>query len=137
MKGSASVDPYLHHVGLIVPSEKRVAALMALLQLEEAYRGYVERWQALCIFTKADTGSPIEFVVPQGGVLTEFNGGVGGVHHMALAVDSLARVSQRLQAKGMKMLEEEPVKGAGPFYCNFLSPLYTRGVLVEFVEEIK
>ena len=131
------MDPYLHHVGLIVPSEKRVAALMTLLQLEEAYRGYVERWQALCIFSKAGTGSPIEFVVPQGGVLTEFNGGVGGVHHMALAVDSLAKVSQRLQAKGMKMLEEEPVKGAGPFYCNFLSPLYTRGVLVEFVEEIK
>lgn len=131
------MEPYLHHVGIIVPSERRVAALMTLLQLEEAYRGYVDRWQALCIFTKASTGSPLEFVVPQGGVLKEFNSGVGGVHHVALAVESLEKVSQRLQAKGMKLLEEEPIKGAGPFYCNFLSPLYTRGVLIEFVEEIK
>lgn len=110
---------------------------MALLQLAEWYRGYVEHWQALCIFTKAPTGSPIEFVVPVGGVLREFNGGVGGVHHVALAVESLAKVTERLHKRGMRLLEKEPVKGAGPFYCNFLNPIYTRGVLIEFVEEME
>ncbi len=34
----------------------------------------------------------------------------------------------------MKLLEPEPVKGAGPFLCNFLSPIYTRGITIEFVE---
>jgi hypothetical protein len=110
---------------------------MTLLQLEEWYRGYVEPWQALCIFTKAPVGSPIEFVVPDGGTLKDFNGGVGGIHHVALAVDNLTKVAERLGKRGMKLLEKEPVKGAGPFYCNFLSPLYTRGVLIEFVEEIE
>jgi len=26
------------------------------------------------------------------------------------------------------------VKGAGDFLCNFLSPVYTRGVTIEFVQ---
>jgi len=26
------------------------------------------------------------------------------------------------------------VKGAGDFICNFLSPIYTRGAIVEFVQ---
>jgi len=34
----------------------------------------------------------------------------------------------------MKFLEPAPIKGAGPFLCNFLSPMFTRGVLIEFVE---
>ena len=131
------MSPYLHHVGIIVPNEARVGELMALLQLEEQYRGYVARWQALCIFTRSPLGSPLEFVVPDGGVLTEYNRGIGGLHHVALAVDSLAAVAKRLEAKNMRLLEDEPVKGAGPFLCNFLNPIYTRGILVEFVEELK
>ena len=34
----------------------------------------------------------------------------------------------------MKMVEDEPIKGAGNFLCNFLSPIYTRGLTVEFVQ---
>jgi methylmalonyl-CoA/ethylmalonyl-CoA epimerase len=36
----------------------------------------------------------------------------------------------------MKLLEPEPIKGAGSFLCNFLSPIYTRGLTVEFVQII-
>ncbi|MDJ0947530.1 MAG: VOC family protein [Alphaproteobacteria bacterium] len=127
---------YLHHTGIIVPSEERVGDLMALMELEEWYRGYVPQWQALCIFTKPVQGSPIEFVVPDGGPLKKFNKGVGGVHHVALAVDSLDQVARRLADQGMRLLEDEHVKGAGPFLCNFLHPVYTRGVLIEFVQEL-
>ena len=126
----------LHHVGIIQPSEDEAQAMMALLGLEEDYRGYVERWRALCIFTKPRNATPVEFVIPNGGELAKFNKGFGGLHHIALTVASLARLKDRLEAEGMKLLEETPVKGAGPFLCNFLSPVYTRGVLVEFVELI-
>jgi len=34
----------------------------------------------------------------------------------------------------MKLLEENHVKGAGPFRCNFLSPVYTRGLTIEYIE---
>lgn len=36
----------------------------------------------------------------------------------------------------MKLLNDVHVKGAGPFLCNFLSPIYTRGIQVEFIELI-
>jgi catechol 2,3-dioxygenase-like lactoylglutathione lyase family enzyme len=131
------MKPNLHHVGIVQPSEEQAMALMALLGLEEDFRGYVEKWSALCIFTKAATGSPIEFVVPDGGPLASFNKGAGGLHHIALEVPSLDELAQALQAEGLRLLETEHVKGAGEFLCNFLSPAYTRGITVEFVEVLK
>lgn len=124
----------LHHVGIVQPTEADAKALMALLGLEEDYRGFVPQWSALCIFTVARSGSPIEFVIPDGGPLERFNKGAGGLHHIALQVPSLRDLAKALEAEGMKLLEPEPVKGAGPFLCNFLSPVYTRGITIEFVE---
>jgi len=132
-----SVPPPVHHVGIVLPSEADAQALMQLLGLEEDYRGFVSRWSALCIFTKATNGSPIEFVIPQGGPLERFNKGAGGLHHIALQVPDLNALAQRLEAQGMRFLEPEPVKGAGPFLCNFLGPSYTRGIIVEYVQLIE
>lgn len=130
------MKPYLHHTGIVVPSEEGVRDLMDLMGLEEWYRGYVPQWHSLCIFTVPRNGSPIEFVVADGGELKKFNRGVGGIHHVALAVASLDRVAEELAARDMKLLEPEHVRGAGPFLCNFLSPIYTRGIPVEFVQEL-
>ncbi len=130
-------DARLHHVGIVVPSEEQASVLMGLLGLVEEGRGYVEHYQALCIFTAGNGGSPLELVVPSGGRLREFNRGVGGLHHIAIAVGSLAELTERLGERGIALLEREPVRGAGSFLCNFLAPLYTRGVIVEFVEELR
>ena len=129
-----TVRPPLHHVGIVQPTEPEAMALMALLGLEEDYRGFVPQWSALCIFTKANGASPIEFVVPDGGPLAKFNKGAGGLHHVALQVPDLDALARRLEAEEMKLLEPEHVKGAGNFLCNFLSPVYTRGLIVEFVQ---
>jgi catechol 2,3-dioxygenase-like lactoylglutathione lyase family enzyme len=126
--------PRLHHVGIVQSSEADAKTLMTLLGLEEDFRGYVETWSALCIFTKPMGGSPIEFVIPNGGPLERFNKGAGGLHHIALQVDDLEALTRRLAAKNISLLEPEPVKGAGDFICNFLSPIYTRGAIVEFVQ---
>jgi catechol 2,3-dioxygenase-like lactoylglutathione lyase family enzyme len=131
-----SAHPPLHHVGIVQPSEDDALALMALMGLEEDYRGFVPQWSALCIFTKALSGSPIEFVVPDGGPLAKFNKGAGGLHHVALQVRDLDAVQRSLEAEGMKLLEAEHVKGAGEFLCNFLSPVYTRGITIEFVQPL-
>ena len=129
--------PPLHHTGVVVPDEESVRSLMLLLGLEEDYRGYVPEWSALCIFTRCSQGSPIEFVVPdKGTTLSRFNKGAGGLHHVALQVRSLDDLGRRLKAQGMRLLEDKSVKGAGPFLCNFLSPVYTRGIIIEFVELI-
>jgi methylmalonyl-CoA/ethylmalonyl-CoA epimerase len=127
----------LHHVGIVQPTEKQAMDMMALLGLEEDYRGFVPTWGALCIFTKKLGASPIEFVVPDGGPLVKFNKGLGGLHHVAFEVQSLDDLTRQLGAAGMKLIEPERVKGAGQFWCNFLSPVYTRGITVEFVEPFR
>ncbi len=128
--------PPLHHVGIVQPSEEDAATLMALLGLEEDYRGFVPQFSALCIFTKRTSGSPIEFVIPDGGPLERFNKGAGGLHHIALEVPDLDALARDLAAQDMKLLEAEHVKGAGPFLCNFLSPIYTRGVTIEYIQTL-
>ena len=127
----------LHHVGIVQPDEDAVAMQMQLLGLTESYRGYVPQFQALCIFTDpVDGGSPIEFVVADGGSLTKFNKGAGGIHHIAFQVPDLAALTAEFAQQGIRMIEAEAVKGAGDFLCNFLSPVATRGLIVEYVQPI-
>jgi len=130
------LSPRLHHVGIITPSEKRANDQLRRLGLQEDYRGYVEKWDVLCIFTKPNEGSPLEFVIPFSGPLKDFNQGVGGLHHIALTVPDIRATMRLLAQAGVRTLEDEPVKGAGPFLCNFLPPLFTRGFTLELVEEL-
>lgn len=128
----------LHHVGMVMRNERAARAFMDLLGLTERHRGYVPEWQALCIFaTGPEGGTPLELVVADGGPLKEFNKGAGGVHHVALEVKDLAAATEKLAAKGVAMLADKPVKGAGPFLCNFIQPVFTQGSLVELVQVIE
>lgn len=136
MTPSSTPHAVLHHVGIVVPDEDEMAAMMSTLGLIEDYRGYVPEFFALCVFTRGNGGSPVEFVVPDGGPLLKFNKGMGGLHHLAYLTDSLDAKAVELAAQGMKFIEERHVEGAGPFRCNFLSPIYTRGLTVEYIELI-
>jgi methylmalonyl-CoA/ethylmalonyl-CoA epimerase len=126
----------LHHVGVVSSSFQEAEGLMATLGLREEYRGFVATWSCWCIFTQPASGTSIELVVPEGGAIARFNKGLGGVHHFALEVESLAEATRWAAERGMRMIEPQPVKGAGNFWCNFLSPASTRGVQIEFVELI-
>lgn len=128
----------LHHVGIVMSSMERAETFMKQFEVEEDYREYVEAYHAWCIFTKySQDESPIEFVVPTEGVLTEFNKGKGGIHHIAFEVEDVKAAKEDFEANGMEMLEEVPAKGAGNIIVNFLRPRYGLGVLVEFVEKTK
>ncbi|HBF39705.1 MAG TPA: 4-hydroxyphenylpyruvate dioxygenase [Firmicutes bacterium] len=127
----------LHHVGIIMPDEKMADAFAKLFGLEEDYRGYVPEYHSLCIFTKRNGGSAVEFVIPDGGNLTDYNKGKGGIHHIALLVKDVKAAKEELNQKGLQLLEEVPVKGAGEFVVNFVRPRSAYGILVEFIEETK
>ena len=130
------VNPRLHHVGIISPSEKRAQTQMAKLGLVEDFRGYVEKWDVLCIFTRPNGVTPIEFVVPFSGPLRDFNKRLGGLHHIALTVADIRKTMRDLAQNGIRTIEDEPVKGAGAFLCNFLHPIFTGAFSVEIVEPL-
>jgi methylmalonyl-CoA/ethylmalonyl-CoA epimerase len=124
----------LHHIGVVQPSFEQVELFMKLFGMEEDYRGFVERWECWCLFARSANSSTIEFVIPTGGTLTKFNRGMGGLHHIALEVDDLEAASASLVRQGKKLLEPQPVKGAGNFVCNFINPIFMRGILIELVQ---
>ena len=125
----------LHHVGIVMMSLEKAEGFMEQFGLEEEYREYVDAYHAWCIFTKySELESPIEFVVPTEGVLTKYNNGKGGIHHIAFEVDDVKAAREEFEAKGLEMLETEPAKGAGNIIVNFLRPRYGFVILVEFVE---
>lgn len=125
----------LHHVGIVVANEERLVKLMGLLGVKPGRRQYVPEYEADCVFGEGAC-SMIEFIIPRGGKLAKFNNGVGGLHHIALEVDDLAQSSGELRRLGVELLEAEGID-AGPIKINFLPPIYTRGLIVEFVERSK
>jgi methylmalonyl-CoA/ethylmalonyl-CoA epimerase len=128
-------QPKLHHVGLVQADWEVAQEYMAVFGHEEDYRGYVSEFECWCLFCKAPPGQPaVELVIPTGGSLARFNKGAGGLHHYALETADIRGLQRELAERDIAMLHPEPVKGAGDFLCNFINPIATRGVLVEYVE---
>lgn len=126
----------LHHVGIVMMSQEIADRFMEKFGLETDYVEYVEAYHADCLFTKhREDETPIELVIPKEGVLTQYNGGKGGVHHIAFEVDDVESVRQIYEEKGLKMLEQKAVSGAGGIIVNFLRPRFGEGILVEFVQQ--
>ncbi|MBQ7569331.1 MAG: methylmalonyl-CoA epimerase [Synergistaceae bacterium] len=61
----------------------------------------------------------------------EKNNGRGGMHHVALRVENLETALAELKAKGVRLIDEKPRKGAGGAMIAFIHPAATGGVLLE------
>ncbi len=127
----------IHHIGVVLPTIQAAEHLMDIFGLEMDYKGFVDAYKADLIFTKyGDRESPIEFIIPREGVLKDFNGGKGGIAHIAFEVDDVEAVREEMEAKGMKMLEQKSVRGTDDIIVNFLRPKYSEGILFEFVQTV-
>ena len=82
-------------------------------------------------------GSQLEFIEP-----TDPNGGVAkfidrrgeGVHHICFEVEDLAGTLQRLDDRGVAVIDREPREGLSGT-IGFIHPKATRGVLIELVDQ--
>lgn len=127
----------LHHVGIVMPDLETAHSFLDIFGLEIDYEGYVEAYHAHLIFTKYGLNeSPLEFIIPTEGVLTEFNGGKGGIAHVAFEVDDVEAARREFEEKGYKMLEQAAVPGTSDIIVNFVRPRYTHNILVEFVQTV-
>jgi methylmalonyl-CoA/ethylmalonyl-CoA epimerase len=60
-----------------------------------------------------------------------------GMHHICLEVDDIAESLDHLQAQGVRLINEEPIIGAGGKLVAFVHPESTHGVLIELYEPTK
>jgi len=57
-----------------------------------------------------------------------------GMHHLCLEVANLAAKLAELKTRGVRLIDEQPRRGAGQTLVAFIHPASTGGVLVELVE---
>jgi len=57
-----------------------------------------------------------------------------GIQHIAFRVENIESALAELKAKGVRLIDETPRKGAGGAKIAFLHPKATSGVLVELCE---
>lgn len=125
----------IHHIGIVMMERSRAEEFMEIFNFEVDREEYVEAYHAQCIFTKRKSEEvAIEFIIPTEGVLTQYNNGKGGIHHIALEVEDVEACRREMEDKGRKMLETNAVPGACGLIVNFVRPKFGAGILVEFVE---
>ena len=59
-----------------------------------------------------------------------------GMHHIAIEVDDIQEEISRLKGEGIRVLNENPRKGADNKLISFLHPKDTNGVLFEICQSI-
>ena len=58
-----------------------------------------------------------------------------GIHHIAFATDGVAAALAEVEAKGVRLIDKAPRKGAEGLNIAFLHPKATLGVLTELCEK--
>ena len=65
----------------------------------------------------------------------EKNGGRGGFHHIAYAVNDIEARLAEVAEKGVQLIDKTPRSGAEGMTSAFLHPKSTAGILTEFCEK--
>ncbi len=124
---------HLDHVGVAVPDLDAALKLWKALLGEEPVIEDVEGQKVrtatfpsgIELLAPLSAGSPISGFLDKRGA---------GIHHVTLRVQDLDAELQRLKAAGVRLINEEPVPGAGGCRIAFVHPKATGGVLLELAE---
>ena len=76
----------------------------------------------------------LEATAPDGPIARYIEKKGEGIQHIALRVENIDDALEELKAKGVRLIDQTPRKGAGGARIAFLHPKSTGGVLVELCE---
>ena len=129
----------IDHLGIAVRSlDEALGFYAGGLGMEAGARETVEEERVHAIMLPTRDGGPcIELLEGTDGesVIAKFVEKRGpGLHHVALRVDDLAQVSERLKSQGARLLNE-PRRGAGGHTYVFVHPSSAAGVLLELIQK--
>ncbi len=125
------------HIGIAVSSIDEVKKLYTdILGIEHAGNETVaEQKVTTAFFPVGETELEfLESTAPDGPIGKFIEAKGQGVQHIAFRVDNLEKALEELKAKGIRLIDEKPRKGAGGARIAFLHPKSTFGVLVELSE---
>jgi methylmalonyl-CoA/ethylmalonyl-CoA epimerase len=76
----------------------------------------------------------LESTDPDGPVAKFIESRGEGIQHIAFRVENIKEALEELKAKGIRLIDKEPRKGAGGAWIAFIHPKETNGVLVEICQ---
>ncbi|HXX94620.1 MAG TPA: methylmalonyl-CoA epimerase [Planctomycetota bacterium] len=130
----------IEHLGLACRSAEAAAAFYSgVLGLPVVARETLDEMKLRVVKVKAGE-SVLELLEPAPGepVISKFLDSRGeGIHHVCLAVEDLRGAMRELRERGYTPLWEEPRRGAGGKWVNFMRPRETFGVLIELNEDAR
>ncbi|ABK16155.1 methylmalonyl-CoA epimerase [Syntrophobacter fumaroxidans] len=124
----------LDHIGIAVNSIEECKKLYAdiLGLLHAGSETVAEQKVTTAFFPVGDTEIELlESTAPDGPIAKYLEKKGEGVQHLAFRVDNIEAALAELKAKGIKLIDEVPRRGAGGAKIAFLHPKSTFGVLVE------
>ena len=132
---------HIEHIGIAAPNlAEAIKYYEEVLGLKCYKQEVVEDQKVTTAFFKVgDTKIELlEAISPDSTIakFTEKNGGKGGMHHMAFAVESgVAEALAECESKGIRTIDKAPRKGADGLQIAFLHPKCTEAVLTELCED--
>lgn len=132
---------HIEHIGIAVPNlEEAIKYYENALGLKCYKKEVVEDQKVTTAFFQVgDTKIELlEATSPESTIakFIEKNGGRGGMHHLAFAVeDGVAEALAEAEEKGIQLIDKAPRKGADGLNIAFLHPKSTEAVLTELCED--
>lgn len=128
---------HIDHVAIVVKDlEKTIDLYANTLGFEQVYREIVADQGIEAVGLKAGD-SVIELLRPldENSPIARYRGDAETkMHHTAYRVANLQAELDRLKAAGVRLIDEQPRKGAHGNLIAFLHPKSTQGVLVELCQ---
>ena len=129
---------HIDHIGIAVRSiEEGGKFFTDILGLKLQKLETVEEQKVKTAFFPI-TGSELELLEstePDGPVAKFIEARGEGVQHIAFRVEDIDGALKELKEKGVRLIDQEPRKGAGGARIAFIHPKETHGVLVELCEK--
>ena len=132
---------HIEHVGIAVPNlDAAIKYYEEVLGLKCYKKEVVADQKVTTAFFKCgDTKIELLEATSPDSTIAKFiekNGGKGGMHHMAFAVeDGVANALKEAEEKGVRLIDAAPRAGADGLQIAFLHPKNTQFVLTELCED--
>lgn len=139
-RGAPGAAIRLHHVGIAVKDGGEAAELWrTLLGLREGSRYRVDEFGVLARFLApkgeaSPVGGLVELLEPTApdSPVARFLARRGeGLHHVCFEVEDIHATLAALEARGVRLVDREPRRGAGGHLVAFIHPASAGGVLLE------
>jgi methylmalonyl-CoA epimerase len=127
----------IDHLGIAVRSlDESVQFYEQMLGMTVTQRETVEAEQvSVAMLPAGDARIELLEATSEDSVIAKFIGKRGpGLHHIALRVDGLEALLERLKSEGARLLNE-PRRGAGGHLYAFVHPASAGGVLLELIQK--